>query len=120
MMLSHHTPADAKYAELLDIAETLTSIYQSSIISSAEIIVPHSTFPEIVRSSYIDCFSLNFADDSLTHWGFALATIFLPGFALHLLGSSRLSSRQDFSLRFLAIHFHKYTSVHCFTYSDLT
>ena len=57
MMLSHHTPADAKYAELLDIAETLTSIYQSSIISSAEIIVPHSTFPEIVRSSYIDCFS---------------------------------------------------------------
>ena len=37
MMLSHHTPADAKYAELLDIAETLTSIYQSLIFSSAEI-----------------------------------------------------------------------------------
>ena len=37
MMLSHHTPADAKYAELLDIDETVTSIYQSSIISSTEI-----------------------------------------------------------------------------------
>ena len=67
MMLSHHTPADAKYAELLDIAETLTSIYQSLIFSSAYIIVPHLTFSEIVRSSNIDCFSLNFADDSLTH-----------------------------------------------------
>ena len=45
MMLSHHTPANAKYAEpayakyaeLLDIAETLISIYQSLIFSSAEI-----------------------------------------------------------------------------------
>ena len=37
MMLSHHTPANAKYAELLDIAETLTSIFQSFVILSAEI-----------------------------------------------------------------------------------
>ena len=39
MILSHHMPADVKNAELLqvDIAETLTSIHQSLIISSAEI-----------------------------------------------------------------------------------
>lgn len=65
MMLSHHTPADAKYAEpadakyaeLLGIAETLTSIYQSSIISSAEVNLSSFDLSEIVRSSYIDCFS---------------------------------------------------------------
>ena len=77
-------------------------------------------YPGVKFPDDIDCSSLNLADDSLTYWVSALAAMFLLGFALHLFGSSRLSTRQEFSLSFLAIYFNKYTSLHCFTYSDLT
>ena len=42
-------------------------------------------FQNLFAPHPFECFSLNLANDLLTHWVFALATIFLQGFAPHLL-----------------------------------
>ena len=52
-MLSHHTPANAKYAEPRDIVETLTSIHQSSVTLSAEIDCSSFDLFRIIYFSYI-------------------------------------------------------------------
>ena len=54
MILSHYTPADANYAELLDIVETLTFTHQSCYL--------------ICRNRrLLICSTFNFVDYSLTH-----------------------------------------------------
>ena len=90
MKQSHHLPANAKYAELSDIAKTLTSIHQSRhqiCKNRLFLIQPFQKLfaPHTLITPHLSWF---FADKTITQLVFALATTW---FCTSPLGSSSLS-----------------------------